>query len=334
MPSPWTRRHWLPLGLLAATVALLPLPLRGSYWITVLTLVAIYATVVVGYDLLVGYAGQVSLGHNGFVAFGAYATGILTVKAGWTPLPALAVGVALSAAVALGLGILALRVKGYYLAIATLAFGFIVHSLLLGFNRITGGATGIPDIPPLRAWGLVVATDLGHYYVAWAVCFLTLAFVLGVAESATGRALRAIHADEVAAALSGVPVARLKVQAFVLSAVVASVGGSLYAHLIRVVAPSDFTLFLTIQLLLMIFLGGVGTIWGGLLGVAFYKGMAEVVAQFEAYWLLIEGSIFVIVLLFFPRGILGIVRGVLDRWGRLPAPAPGVAYGAAKTERN
>lgn len=274
-----------------------------SYWITVLIYAGIYGLVVVGYDMLLGYCGQISLGHNALFAIGAYATAIATAWLKWSPLLGITGGIFITCLIAFVVGIPTLRLRGYYLAIATMGFAFIVESLIR--TQYLGGSSGITDIPPLTVLGYTFDTDLRYYYFVWTIVFLSVVVSLRIAETAIGRSMKAVHADEEAAGCMGINVAKTKIQAFVFSAAIAAIAGSLYAHYGTIISPNSFNIMLSVKLLLMLFLGGAGTIYGGLIGALILFALPEFLGHLERLELLLEGLAFLLILIFLPGGLLG-----------------------------
>ena len=263
----------------------------------------IYGLIVVGYDLLLGYCGQISLGHNGLFAIGAYATAIATTWFGWPSLLAIAGGIFITCLIAFVVGIPTLKLKGYYLAIATMGFGFIVEALIR--TQYLGGSSGISGIPPLSILGYSFDTDLSYYYLVWTVVFLLVIVCLRIGETALGRSMKAVHTDEEAAACMGINVARTKMQAFVFSAALAALAGSLYAHYGAIISPNSFNIMLSVKLLLMLFLGGAGSIYGGLIGALILFALPEFLGHLERLELLLEGLAFMLILIFLPGGLVG-----------------------------
>ncbi|NWF53576.1 MAG: branched-chain amino acid ABC transporter permease, partial [Syntrophaceae bacterium] len=196
-----------------------------------------------------------------------------------------------------------LRLKGHYMAVATLGFGEIVFILFNELSFLTGGPSGLSGIPALSFAGLPLE-GTSYLYLVWALVILFLLFSLNVINSRVGRALRAVHGSELAAGTMGVDAARYKVQVFVLSAVYASLGGSLYAHFISFISPSSFSLMFSILLLMMVVVGGTETIWGALLGAAVLTLLPEYLRGLEDFEVLAYGAILMAVLLFMPKGIL------------------------------
>jgi branched-chain amino acid transport system permease protein len=311
------RQAWLlilPWGMLL----LFPILFPKSYLLSVLIFAGIWAIMLIGFDVLVGYCGQLSLGHNAFFAIGAYITGILTVKYGVTfSLIPLITGVLFTLIVAWVIGLPSLRLKGYYLAIATLGFGLIINNFLIGFNELTGGASGLHNIPPFAIASLFsFDSDFKFYYLVWGTALFVFKISSNFTGSSHGRALRAIREDEIFASTMRIPVTRYKIQAFLYSAACASLAGSLYAHYSGTITPAGFGFMVSIQMVVMLFLGGRGTIWGGVVGALFLKMLSEGLTSFAVaeYELPISGIIFILVLLFLPKGILGGLKDLLFKW--------------------
>lgn len=287
-----------------------PLVFPESYWITVFIYAGIYGLVVVGYDLLLGYCGQISLGHNGLFAIGAYATAIATTWFGWPSLLAIAGGILITCIIAFVVGIPTLRLRGYYLAIATMGFGFIVEALIR--TQYFGGSSGISGIPPLTILGYSFNTDRSYYYLVWIIVFILVMVCLRIGDTALGRSMRAVHTDEEAAACMGVNVAKTKIQAFVFSAALAALAGSLYAHYGSVISPNSFNIMLSVKLLLMLFLGGAGSVYGGLIGALILFALPEFLGHLERLELALEGLAFMLILIFLPGGLVGGVNRLLN----------------------
>jgi branched-chain amino acid transport system permease protein len=282
----------------------------SPYYNTVLILVGIYVILAVSLDLLIGFAGQISVGHAAFYAMGAYTSGILTAKHSISPSFALLCGLFVSGLAAWGIGRAVLRLKGYYLAMATLGLNAVIVKLITGFASITGGASGLLNIPPFQIFGLTLQDHTYYYYFVWGVVILVISCCLALAKSPFGSALIAIHSDEEAASTLGIDCPKYKLHVFVISSMFAGVAGSLFAHFMGFIAPDDFDIFTSILILVMLFLGGVGTIYGAALGAAFLKLLPEVTYRFQTYELFFHGLILILVLIFMPKGLLGILANV------------------------
>jgi branched-chain amino acid transport system permease protein len=301
--------------LLLLLIALFPVTLGkiSPYYNTVLILVGIYVILAVSLDLLIGFAGQISVGHAAFFALGAYTSGILTAKHSISPSVALLGGFFVSGLVAWGIGRAVLRLKGYYLAMATLGLNAVIVKLITGFATVTGGASGLLNIPPFQIFGLTLQDHAYYYYFVWGIVILVILSCLGLAKSPFGNALIAIHSDEEAASTLGIDCPKYKLHVFVISSMFAGVAGSLFAHFMGFIAPDDFDIFTSILVLVMLFLGGVGTIYGAALGAAFLKLLPEVTYRFQTYELFFHGLILILVLIFMPRGLLGVLTDVTNR---------------------
>ncbi len=293
------------LAVLVAGVAVVPL-LHNAFADTVMALAALYAIVAVGLNLLVGYAGKISFGHNAFMAMGAYTSAILTTRFAWPPLAALLAGVVGIGLLAYAIGGSILRVRGHYLAMVTLALGQITIIVSTRWTEVTGGLTGVPGVPDFQVAG--VSFDKTRlYYLIWGVALGLFLLSFRVINSRFGRALRALGAHEQAAEALGVPVARCRVQIFVLSAVYAAVAGSLYAHFLNYANGTFFDLPVMVQLVAMLVVGGLGTRWGPMVGALLLTWTSQSLGRYADYSLLIFGVLYGATLLFFPRGICGTV---------------------------
>jgi branched-chain amino acid transport system permease protein len=300
--NPWT--------LFALGVVLVRLLLRNDYHLTLINIIGIHTLLVVGLNLLMGYAGQISLGHAAFFGLGAYTSGIFTVSYGLNPWLALLLGLVVAGVAAFLIGIPALKLRGYYLAMATLGFGIIVY-IILNQATWTGGPSGLSGIPSLSCWGFPLNTPGRLYFLIWLLLGVILLLSANLVDSRVGRALRALHESELAAQSLGVDTSRLKLLIFVWSALYAALAGSLYAHTLNFIAPSSFNFMFSIKLVTMVVVGGMASIWGSLLGAATLTILPELLAVFHDYEIIVFGGILMVVMIFLPRGL---VRGLLDLW--------------------
>ncbi|MCL6558147.1 MAG: branched-chain amino acid ABC transporter permease [Firmicutes bacterium] len=318
----------------AAVVLFAALPyIAGSgYLLGVLVIIGIYTIVVQGLGVLMGYAGQVSFGHAAFFGLGSYAVAILTTRFEWPAIPALLAAVLLPGAVAAAIGRPTLKLKELYLALATLSFGILVHIIFTGGGKLTGGPSGISGIPYLSAGSLVFDSDIKFFYLVWLVVALTSGAVKNLIDSRTGRALRAIRESEVAAEASGIDVASLKLKALVMSALMAGLAGGLYAYYVTFVSPSPFSFHTSVLFVLMAVVGGLGTLWGPLLGAGAVVVLSEVLrwavplvipGAGGEYEIIFFGIILVLLMVFRPEGLGGL-------FGRKPA-APALSSPADET---
>jgi branched-chain amino acid transport system permease protein len=298
------RGRWLGLAALALVIALLPLLPLNRFHYDVLVKSGLNAIVCIGLNLLVGYAGQVSLGHAAFFAIGAYASAILTRPEWGVPgLGAIPLGVAAAAALAFAVARPILRLRGHYLAMATLGIGVIVSIVLNREVGVTGGPDGITVaalfVGPWRLAGVET-----WYWIVGAVLWLAAFLSLNLIDSPVGRALRALHDSEIAAATAGVDVARLKAGAFVLSAALASLAGSLFAHSERFVTPGEAGFLRSIEFVTMVVLGGMASTFGAVVGASLLTVLPQITAGLADYKHLAFGAILVAVMIFLPRGLV------------------------------
>jgi len=288
--------------------------LFAEYWLAQLTFVMIYSIAGLGIMLLAGFTGLFSLGHAAFLGVGAYTQAVMT-NAG-VPFPvALAGAAALSAAVGFVVGLPALRVKGIYLGMATLSFGFIVEEVLARWESVTKGNAGLHIKPPaMLGWTLDTGTEF--YFLCLVVTVLATLGILNLLRAPTGRAFVAIRDSEVSAQSMGIHLARYKTLSFALSAALAGVAGALYAHKLQFISPDQFNILQSIDLLLMIVVGGVGSVHGAFLGAIFLITMPQIIALVKDYLPatigqapglqgLVYGAVLVAFVLFEPMGLYG-----------------------------
>ncbi|NMM76067.1 branched-chain amino acid ABC transporter permease [Rhodococcus sp. SRB_17] len=300
-------------GLLLVLLASAPLWMP-EYWLAQLSFVLIYAIVGLGLMLLAGFTGQFSLGHAAFLGVGAYTQAVLTGM-GWPFVLALACAAGLSAAVGVVVGLPALRVKGIYLGMATLAFGFIVEEGFARWESVTGGNAGIHVAPPaLLGWTL--ESTASFYLLCLVLAIACTLGILNLLRSPTGRAFVAIRDSEISAQSMGIHLARYKTLSFALSAALAGLGGALYAHKLQFISPDQFSILQSIDLLLMIVIGGLGSVHGAFLGALFLIAMPQAIALGKD-WLpaavgqapglqgVVYGAVLVAFVLFEPMGLYG-----------------------------
>ncbi len=305
------RRLANPWLLFALAVALARLTVGNDYYFTLLNIIGINTMLVVGLNLLLGYAGQISLGHAAFFGLGAYTTGILTATYGVNPWLALPAGLVVAGAAAFLVGVPALKLRGYYLAMATLGFGIIVYIFFNQAQHLTGGPSGLSGIPSLSLFGLALDTPERLFMLIWPALGAILLVSANLVNSRLGRSLRALHDSEPAAQSLGVNTFRAKLLIFVWSSLYAALAGSLYAHTLNFIAPTSFNFMFSIKLVTMVVVGGMASVWGSLLGAAVLTILPEFLAVFHDFEFIIFGTILMVVIIFLPRGL---VRGILDLW--------------------
>ena len=352
-------RGYIPVIALGAAVIIIQVAATAAgreFYLTQLTMAAYYCLVILGLTVLMGYTGQISLGHAAFFAMGGYTTAVITtinlanhgdsalagivIKLGLatvdktpyggdllhvSPWAAMIVAVAVTAAVSFLIGIPILRLKGHYLAMATLGFGIIVHRVALG-SRIFGEADGISDIPPFRIAWLTVCGDpalrVQNFYIAAFMVVVCLMLLINLINSRVGRALRSIHGSEEAAGAMGVNTARYKLAVFVLSAVFACVAGVFLTHFNGGIGPSEAEVMKSVNYVAIVAVGGMANLWGALvMGIAL--NYLSLRGYFGSYDEFVFGGILIVIMLFFPDGLLKLetARSLKGLMGRLKVRA-------------
>jgi branched-chain amino acid transport system permease protein len=290
-----------------AALAALPL-VAGDYLLSLMVVGGIYAILSIGLNLFMGQTGQISFGHNAFAALGGYGTAVLSATYGWPPLAALLAAALLSTLVAIVVGLPTLRLRGHYLAMATLALGLIAYELAGQLKSVTAGFLGISGIPALGLGPWHLASDRAYYYAIWLLVALGLLIAQRITHSRLGRALGAVAGNEEAARALGIDVSRYKLVAFAVSAVYASVAGSLLAHYVSFISPEVFGLSMVTLLFTMLFLGGIGTPLGPVLGAVLISVLPAMLSRFEDYRQLVYGVLLLAVILFAPRGLYSLAE--------------------------
>lgn len=300
------------LALLLALVLALPLVLVNNYWYEVAIQIALNAIVCVGLNLLIGYAGQISLGHAGFFGIGAYGTAMLSSHYGLPPILALLL-------TNLGVGLLALlvgrpilRLKGNYLAMATLGMGVIISIIIGTEDKLTGGPDGM-SVPPLSLFGLSLVGEHLWYWLTAFTLVAVVALALNLIESPIGRALRALNGSEVGARVCGIDATRAKVGIFVLSAVFASFAGGLMAHYSGFITPGKASFFHSIELVAMVVFGGMSSTFGAVIGAAALTLLPQLLTVLKDYEMVVFGAVMMVTMIFFPRGFLPSLMLLLAR---------------------
>jgi branched-chain amino acid transport system permease protein len=311
-------RRWLALAAIGACVAAVPALARSSYVLGILVFIGIYGMAALGLSLVMGFAGQVSLGQAAFFATGAYVSGVLTATYRCNGWAAMLVAVAAGGAIAWVVGLPIFRLSGLFLAMASLGFGIIAYYVLVNWSAVTGGPSGLTGIPPLSIGGVRLDSDARMLWLAWALYLLLLGLTGNVVDSRMGRALRAVHASEEAAEAAGIDTVRVKLAVFALAGASTALAGSLYAHYLAFINPSPFGFAFSVELVVMVVLGGAASAWGSMLGAAAVVLLVEALrgllpllsaghgaAEYEivAFGLLLMAS-----MIFLPGGLAAIGR--------------------------
>lgn len=304
---------YLVIGALLTFLILIPFDWFLGQYTVLMIYIAIFTMVTVGLCLLLGYTGQVSLGQACFYGIGAYISAVLSKISGVNPWLAMLIAAAATGAFAYVVGYPIFRLRGNYLAVATLGLGVIVYILLRQLGP--GGPDGMSGIPYLSIGGFVFDTSFKRYFLVWFFCLAILLISQNIVRSRSGRALRAIHGSEVAAESIGINVARFKVKIFVLSAVYASLAGSLLAHQITHVSPGSFGPLVSIIIVVMAVIGGLASVWGAIFGAATVSILKyELLLGFGEWDIVIYGLILMLVMIFMPEGLFVRLRDISGRW--------------------
>lgn len=331
------RQGLLPVILLAWALLM---PFLSSYHLNILLMVGIYSIVAIGLNLLMGNAGQVSLGNASFFGIGAYVSALLTTRLGidfWLALPLSTIVAGISGYV---VGFTSIRLRHAYLAMATVAFGVIFDVVVQEWTGVTGGVGGIGGLPAPRLLGWEIRSDLSYCYFVWFFVLLVIVFVRNLVSSPAGLALHAIRENEMSARVAGIDVSSYKLRAFCLSALLAGLAGTLFAHHQRFVGPGSFTVHVSLMLVTMVVVGGEGKVSGSLLGAALLTVLPDflsVIAKLPvlnptlrhiltdySYQLIAYGLLLLLFLFFMPRGLAGLLAD-LGRWLRAEQIGPGWA---------
>jgi len=305
--------QYLIIALIAAGLILLPFS-GDIYYTSIMVIIAIYSMLTIGLCLLMGYTGQISLGHAAFYGTGAFISAITTAKYGWSPWLAMPVAAISTAAIAYFIGLPIFRLRGNYLAMGTLGMGIIIWVLFNELDQFTGGPSGLPGVPGLSIGGFAFDTDFRYYYLVWGVCAVMLIISYNIIHSRSGRALRAIHGSEAASEAVGINVSQFKIQVFVLSAVFASIAGSLYVHYLAYVSPSPFDFMFSIKLVVMAVIGGLANIWGAVFGAGAVVMIDQHLGTFGELDTILFGLILILVMIFMSHGLIPGIGDLYEKW--------------------
>lgn len=297
------KRAYFGLYIVIAVLAVLPLVVPNSFYLDLAIRMAINAVIVLGLNLLIGFAGQISLGHAGFLGIGAYASAVLPTHFGWHPLLAMGAGALATGLLAAVLARPIFKLKGQYLAMATLGLGIIINITIRNEAAWTGGPDGMP-VPTMALLGFELANDKHWYWVVALMLSVSVWASINLIDSPFGRALRALHGSEVASQVVGVDVVRYKVAIFVMSAVFASLMGSVTAHYVGFVTPNLADFFHSIELVTMVVIGGMASVYGSLIGAVLLTALPQALATFEGWETVAFGAILMACMIFMPKGLV------------------------------
>jgi branched-chain amino acid transport system permease protein len=306
--------------------------IADNYFIYLINLAAIATIGSLGLNLLTGFTGQISIGHAGFLAIGAYCSAILTSKCGFPFLVAMPVAGAISTVAGLLVGIPSLRLKGLYLAITTFAFGFIVEHVANSWSSLTNGSQGMV-VPPVEIFGVAFDTDRGFFFIVFPITAFAIIFARNLIRSRPGRAWIAIRDQDIAAQAIGISLLWYKLSSFAVSSFYAGIAGALFAHYLMYIGPGHFELLVSVQYLAMIIVGGLGSVLGSIFGAIFMTLLPEIlkflpdllrsrcpliVERFADINLILYGLIIILFILKEPKGLHGIWNDVKVYWRNWP----------------
>jgi branched-chain amino acid transport system permease protein len=303
------------LTIALAVIATAPAWVWNPYHLHTLIMAGIFAVLALSLNLLLGYTGQLSLGHAAFFGIGAYATGLLTVKLEWSPWLGLLAAIVLPAAAGFVIGRLALKLRGAYFVLLTISFAGCVSLVSVNWMELTNGPLGIPGLPPVEIPlpglpTLSLRAKSAYYYLVLAAVAVSYLVCLGLIRSRVGRALVALRENETLASSVGIDSTHYLVLAAVISAAMAGFGGGLYAHYTRFVSPEVFLFSYTVTMVIMVVAGGKGTLAGPIVGAVLFTVLPEALRALTSWqWqMLLYGALLVAVLFFMPEGIVPALR--------------------------
>ncbi len=316
------------IGVAVAVILALVFPQLGfkSYYLHIAVLSLIHVLLALGLNLIAGYAGQLSLAQAAFFGIGAYTSALLMLNLHWSFWLAAPVGALFSGLVAVAIGLPTLRLKGPYFVISSMGFGEIVRLIFLNWQSVTRGPNGLPGIPApdpinLGFIKLTFESRMESYYLILFVLFGVLILYYNLVNSRIGRALRAIRNDYIAAQVMGIHIAFYRILAFAGGAALAGLTGALYSGYIRFISPDTFTSGESINILIMMVIGGMGTIVGPIIGAVAITYLLETMRVFAEYRLVIYGLLMFVVILYMPQGVAGMLESL---WHRVTAGKKGV----------
>ncbi len=307
------KKNWVENAVFMVMILCCGLGVENTYYLQIMTFIGINTLLALGLNMLMGYAGQVSLGHAAFYGIGAYTTAILSGTYGISPWLALVCAVVCAVLIAFVVGLPTLKLSGYYLGMGTLGFGMIVNILFREWGSVTGGSSGFVGIPMLEAGSVSFMSGRNYFFLVWVVVLVAVILCRRILSSRMGRALRSIHDGENASLAVGVNTHFLKLQIFMFSAALGAVAGFLYAHFVLFISPESFGFMVSVKMVTMVVIGGMASVWGALLGAGLLTLLPEVLHGFAEYEMIIFGLILMGVMIFLPQGL---TRGVLDIYER------------------
>lgn len=296
-----------------------PIFIKNNYYISLANFIGIYSIVSLGTVILLGYAGQISIGQSGFYAIGAYTSALLSLKLGFPFWISFIGAMLISIFIGSLIGLVALRIKGNYLAMATIGFSILIYVMLKEFYLLTGGVYGLRDIPSPSIGIFSFDNDFKYFYLVWIIFCSLLIFSRNIVNSRIGRAMFAIKYDEEASEVFGISIVKYKIKAFIISSCYSSIGGILFAHYLHFIDPEAFHLSFSFMILFIVVIGGIESLWGVILGSLFFVGLAEIFKKMSSlhflplqlksllvdysYISIVLSLITILILIFLPKGV-------------------------------
>jgi len=307
------------VAVLLVACALVPFVVHSQYVLQVTDTALIYAIVVIGLGILLGFTGQMSLAQAAFFGMGAYASAIASTTLGWSPWISIPFGALFAAAIGAAVGYPCLRLSGHYLALATIGFGIIVQLVFINARSLTNGPDGINSIPPPHLGSLALDTYQTYFYVAYGALLISVYIAWRVKHSRIGRAFEAIRENEIAAQAMGINATHYKVLAFVLASAFGGLAGGLIAHMTRFISPDSYSFDQSVIFLVMLVIGGSATITGAVTGAILLTFLPEFLRPLKDSYIMIYGAAVVLMVIFMPEGIVGLVRRLIPSYQAPPA---------------
>ena len=302
-------KHVFPFFILILTLSIIGF-IPNLYYLHLFNLILIYSIFSLGLNILTGYTGITSFGHAGFFALGAYATAILSTRYGVPPILSIFFASFLTGAIGFIIGLPVIKISGIYLAMVTLASAEFIRLLAINWESFTGGPLGISNIPIISILGYYINNEQSFFFFLYPILIISTYVFTRIIDSRFGRSLEAIKDDERAAESIGIPCAKNKLFSFFISGFYSGLAGALYAHFDRFIAPDTFTFSLSILVLCMVIIGGMGTVPGSILGAIIIVILLEYLQPLGDYRLLVYGLLLAIMISYYPQGLIGILREI------------------------
>lgn len=301
------------MALLLAALIILPILINSTYIIIVLGQTLISIVVLMGLNFITGLMGQMNLGTAGIMALGAYTSALLCTRLSMSPWLAMLFVILMGCLLGVGLGYPSLRIKGIYLALTTLGFSEIIRLVLNNLIDLTGGPTGVRNIPDFNLFGYEISGARPYYYLLLAFVVVLMLIAMRVIKSKWGRAIKAIKDSDMAVEACGIKLSSVKIFAFTLCCIYGCIGGALYAHFIGYISPADFTTDTSIRYLMMLMIGGIGSTAGNVIGAIIVNILPEMLRFLDSYYWLVFSIVVLICSVVIPNGLVSVIRGAFKR---------------------